>query len=130
MRYMRHCGRVRATAIAVRANNFRDLFAGGIDRIERRHWLLKDHRRLTPANRAQVLVTQRQDLTSVKANAAARLDAARRVNQAEDRQRGQRLAAAALAHQRQRLATHDVERHAINRRDHSVSCPERDADIT
>ena len=104
--------RARAAAAAgqaVHLERLGNLAADGVDRVERRHRLLQDQADLAAADRAHRPLVERQQVAAVEADGAAD-DPSRRVDQAQDRQRGQRLAAARLADQGQRLA--GVEREA------------------
>ena len=93
----------------VHLERFGDLAADGVDGVERGHRLLQDQADLAAADRAHRPLVERQQVAAVEPNRAAD-DPSRRVDQAQDRQRGQRLAAARLADQGQRLA--GVEREA------------------
>src|SRR4051812_49126212 len=82
--------------------------ADRLARVERRVRVLEDHLHLAP-QRLQLLAVEPRDV------APAVLDrAARRVEQARDQARGRALAAAGLPHDPERLALHDVERHAVD----------------
>ena len=104
----------------VDAQHFRDLVAHREDGIERRHRLLKDHGHVLTANVAQPLVIERQDVGAVEQNLASRLDAAWWWHQTQQRQRGERLAAAGFTHQADRLAAGDGERDPVYGTRHAV----------
>ena len=107
--------RVAPAHARVHARDFGDLVADGEDRIERRHRLLEDHRDAIAADVAHLLVAQRDEVLSLELDAAAGLDSARRLNQPQDRQRGDRLSAARFADDPDRLAGPDVEGDAVDR---------------
>ena len=69
------------------------------------------------------------EILSVEQDLAARLDAARRADQAQDRQRGHRLAAARLADEPDRLARADLEADAVDRAGDAVLGVEVRAEI-
>ena len=98
-----------AASQAVHLERLGDLAADRVDGIERRHRLLQDQADLAAADRAHRPLVEGQQVAAVEPDRAAD-DPPRRVDQAQDRQRGQRLAAARLADQGQRLA--GVEREA------------------
>jgi hypothetical protein len=90
--------------IGVGGKHLGDLAPTGGNRIERAHRVLEDHADLPAADVEHRLLGQRDQIAAVQAHLAAD-DARRRVGQqAHDRQRRQRLAAARFTHQRHRLA--------------------------
>ena len=99
----------RPASQAVDLERLGDLAADRVDGIERRHRLLQDQADLAAADRAHRPLVERQEVAPVEPHRAAD-DPSRRVDQTQDRQRRQRLAAARLADQGQRLA--GVEREA------------------
>ena len=88
---------------------FGDLAADGVDGVECRHRLLQHQADFAAADRAHRALVEGQEVAPVEPHRAPD-DPPGRVDQAQDRQRGQRLATARLAHQGQRLA--GVEREA------------------
>ena len=91
---------------ACRAQHLADLRADRVQRIERGHRLLEDHRDLAAADRAQLAVPRpAAGRAPAKRIAAGRLGA---VDQAEDRQRGDRLARARFADEGEFLAGGDL----------------------
>ena len=85
----------------VQPQHFLDLEADGEHRVERRHRLLEDHRDVGAAQVLQLAARQRREVAPAVDDLAVRIDD--RVlgrQQAEDRKRGDRLAGARLAHQR------------------------------
>src|SRR3954468_20081324 len=98
-------------ADAVHAQRLADDVAGRHARIERRERILKDDLHL-PSVGAQLRLGEMRDIRAVD------LDLPRsRLDQPQDRATNGGLAAAGLAHQRERLAGADRERHAIDRID-------------
>ena len=96
-------------------DRLRYLQADGQRRIERGHRLLEDHRDLVAAHRADAGIVELQQIDTVEQDFAA-LDPARRVrDQPQHRQRGDAFAGSGLAHNRERLAGIEMERHAIDR---------------
>ena len=80
------------------------------DRIERAHRVLEDHADLLAPDAEHRLLGQRHEIASVEDRTCAADDAGRRIGQqAHDRQRRQRLAAARFADQRHGLARADRE---------------------
>ena len=100
---------------AMLAQHLRDLEADAEHRVERAHRLLEDHRDLGAAQRAQLARRTLQQVLALENDPAARARIPRQ--QAQDRKRGHRLAAAGFAHQRHRAVLRDVEAHAFHRRD-------------
>ena len=90
-----------------------DLPADGEHRVERGHRVLEDHRDLAAADRAQVLVVEREQVAAAEHRRALG-DAAVPGEDPEQRERGDALAAARLAHDPQRLAGGDVERDPVD----------------
>ena len=70
-----------------------------------------------PADRAQPLARQRHQVLALEADRAPLDDAARRIDQAEDREAGDGLAGARFAYQAQHLARRHVEVDAVDRLD-------------
>jgi hypothetical protein len=64
---------------------------------------------------------KRQQLGVVEANAARDNAARGRRHEAHDGERGDRLAASALAHHAERFATLERERYAVDRADHAIA---------
>ncbi len=63
-------GGVAAAQSTVLAQNFADLVANSVERIERRHRLLEDHRHFVAAQAAQLFRRGGQDLLAVELDAA------------------------------------------------------------
>jgi hypothetical protein len=109
------CRRLGARLALVQAHRLGDLIADGEHRVERRHRLLEDHADAIAADRAHVLLGQRQQILAGVADAAAGDAPGRRRHQPHDRQRGDRLAAARLADDAERRAARHRERDAVDR---------------
>src|ERR1051326_4318360 len=88
-----------------------DLLAAAVDRVQARHGLLEDHRDLLPPDRAHLGLGERQEVAPAEADATAHDTARRRGDEPKDAQRGDALAAPRLAHDRERLARVERERH-------------------
>ena len=113
------CHRLAAAGAAVDDERFRDLVADGEDRVERRHRLLKDERDLGAAHLAHLRFGQRQQIAVLEPDAAAG-DPSRRLHEAHQRQRRDRLAAARFADQPKRFPGSNLEAHVVDRRDRAA----------
>src|SRR5499433_1106106 len=91
-----------------------NLLADRIDRIERRHRFLEDHRQPIAAQVAHLAIGQAEQIGAVKANSARHLGRALG-QQSHDRQRGDALAAPGFADKAQGLSAPHREIDAINR---------------
>ena len=103
------CERVGAAHFQMRLHRLDHLRVDPQDRIERHHRVLEDHRDLRAANRAQAVGLRGRQLFVAQFDRAALDDAARRIDQPQDREAGDRLARARFAHQAQDLARRHVE---------------------
>jgi hypothetical protein len=92
---------------------FSDLRADGEHWIQRGHRLLEDHGDVLAAARTHLGFGQAQQVDTGKPHLPAG-DSARWWDQAHQRQRGQRLAAARLTHQPERLPFGEAEAHAVD----------------
>ena len=90
-----------------------DLVAHRVQRVERRHRLLEHHADAAAAQLAHRRLVETDQLAPVEADRAA--DLRTLGQQAHQRQRGDRLAAAGFTDQAHRLATIDGQRHAAQR---------------
>src|ERR1700709_979428 len=86
--------------------------ADGVERIQRGQRVLENRADVTTPNLAHVLVRKVVDSTSVEPDLTGS-DATGRVEQADDRSAGQRLAGARLAHHAEYFAGRNVERHVV-----------------
>ena len=101
--------------LAMQPNRLGDLVADPHHRVERGHRLLEDHRDAVAADRAHLGLVEAEQVGAFERHAAAD-DPARRIrHQPHDRQRGDALAAAGLADDRQRLAAANAERNVVDR---------------
>ena len=105
-----------------------DLPADGQHRVERGHRVLKDHRDLAAADRAQLLVRQREQVAAAEHRRALR-DAPVARQDPEQGQRGDALAAAGLADDSERLAGCDVEGDPVDGVDEPSLRPEADVQV-
>jgi hypothetical protein len=101
----------------VHEHRFGDLIPDRKDRVQRGQRLLEDERDARTAHRLHPALRERQQVAPLEGD-AARDDAARRRDEPHDRERGDRLAAARLADQRQRFA-------AVHRETDVVHCAHR-----
>ena len=95
------------------AEHLDDLRADRMERIQRGHRLLEDHRDLAAAHRAHLRLAERAQVDAVEDDASRR---ARAVDEAEDRERRDRLARPGFADERELLAGADRERDAVDDR--------------
>jgi len=110
---MRRSGSLGPAQGGVPLDHLRHLPADRQDGVERRRGLLEDHRDALAAHHAHRRLGQREQVLSVEPHLAAR-DAAGVGQQAQDRERGHRLAASRLADQREALALADLQVDAVH----------------
>src|SRR5439155_1317011 len=113
---------LRPAQFRVQLDRLDDLVADRIDRVQRGHRLLEDHRDVAPPQLAQLLGGHFQDLLPVEQNLPGQ---ARALDQAQRRERSHRLAGSRLADQRQLLPGVEREAHPV---DHPTGA-EVDAEI-
>ena len=104
----------------VGAQHLGDLFADGEDRVEGRQGLLEDHRDARPPDTLQGAFRERQEIGALEMGGAPG-DAPWRRHQAQQRERRDRLAAAAFADQAEDLARIKREGDAIGGLEHGAS---------
>ena len=93
------------------SSDLHDLVADRVERIERGHRLLEDHRDVAAAHAVHRALRLRQHLAAVEPDRAGRL---RVLDETQDRQRRHRLARPRLADQRELLARIDRERDVVD----------------
>ncbi len=100
--------------VAVAAHRLGDLLADAKGGVQRGHRLLKDHRHPVAAQRA--IAVERRQIVGASLEVHAALPDADDVawQKAHQRQRGDALAAAGLAHDAKRLARGDLQRHVLH----------------
>ena len=92
-----------------------DLLADRVDRVQRGHRLLEDHRDLVAADRAHLALGELEQILA-RRRAPRPFDAPGRMrDEPHDRERGHALAAARFADDAERAALGDVERDAVDR---------------
>src|SRR6516164_6511300 len=106
--------RLSSRQAAVADEGLRNLLAYRVDRIERRHRFLEDHRQPIAAQVAHLAIGQAEQIGTIKANSARHLGRALG-QQSHDRQRGDALAAPGFADKAQGLSAPHREIDAINR---------------
>ncbi|MNN00370.1 hypothetical protein D3C81_1129570 [compost metagenome] len=111
-------GRDFADQPLVDAQHLVDLLFDRVQRVERGHRLLEDHRDPVTADVADGFFFQVQQVLSGVLNGAGRVPGERVGQQTQDRVRGHRFAGTAFAHQRQGFAALDVEADAF---DHALA---------
>ena len=98
-------------------------------RVEARHRVLEDHRDVAAADLAHVRLVHRHEVDAVEQHRAA-LDVPGGLRQqADDREVGDALAAARLAHEAEALAAGELERDAVDGVDRPVVGPELDDEV-
>jgi len=112
--------------VVVRPDRLDDLVADPVDRVQRAHRILEDHRDLVPADVPQLVLRAAEQVPALVVDLAveARVRAAR---EAEERHRGHALAGARLAHDPEHAAAVELEVDAVDRLDDAVLGRERDA---
>ena len=105
-----------------------DLVAHRVVRVHRRERVLEDHRDVTTAPQAHLLVTELQQIGVVEEDLAAH-DGVGAPVETEDRRAGDRLAGSRLTHDAERLSPLEVERHSIGGLDDAVHGREMDLEV-
>ena len=105
--------RRRLGDVAMDADRLGDLATDGHRRVERGHRVLEDHADVVAADLADLLLADRNEVAAVQSDLAAGDEPAPR-QQAHDRHRGHRLAAAGLADDAHGLSGLDVEAEAVD----------------
>ncbi|MNL17112.1 hypothetical protein D3C87_1381880 [compost metagenome] len=126
----RTLGRDFAGQTLVDAEDFVDLLLDRVQRIQRSHRLLKDHRDAVATDVADGFLTEPQQVLPGIVDAAGRMAGHRVGQQAQDRVRGDRFARAGFADQRQGFAAFDVETHAFDDPVHALAETEFDGEVT
>src|SRR5439155_7481786 len=101
----------------------------GVQRVQRRHRLLEDDGDAVTAHPLHHGLGSAHELLARKADASARMPRRRIGQELHDRQRRDRFAGAALAHQRHRLPALDVEGDVPDRLDLAPLHGERDGEV-
>src|SRR5436305_192 len=99
----------------MQASRLGDLVSDPHHRIERGHRLLENHRNAVAPDLPHPVLVEIEKIGAFERNRAADNPAGRVGYQAHDRKRGDALAATGLAHDRQRLATTDLEGDIVDR---------------
>ena len=105
--------------VLMQLHRLAQLRADRVDRVQRRHRILEDHRDLVAADLAQLVGIDLQQIPVLEDRLTFGRGVLLRV-QAHDRHAGDALAAARLAHDRERLSLLDGERDAVHRVDDAV----------
>src|SRR5687767_2009235 len=92
---------------------FRDLLTDGVDRIQRRHRILKDHRDIVAADVSHPIIGRGRQLFALESY-GPRHDFSRQRDQSHDRERGDRFTRARFANQPEQLTFIDVETDVID----------------
>jgi hypothetical protein len=105
-----------------------DLLADPLDRVQRGHRVLEDHRDLRPADLAQLVLGGAQELGALVVRRAGERGV-RRAVEAEQAQRGDRLARAGLAHDGEHLAGAQRQRDVVDGVDGALVGAEVDLEV-
>ncbi len=111
--HARFCGAVGKPAMNFQ--NLADLVFDRVQRIERRHRLLKDHRNLVAADSPERFGRKLHQILALKLDHARWVRGGRVGQQAQDRERGHRLARAGFSDESHRLALADLEGGILHR---------------
>jgi hypothetical protein len=111
--------RLAGAHVAVELDRLDELAPDRVDRVQRRHRVLEDHRDVVSPDVSQALLRHRQEVLALEECLAARHGVAARV-EAHDRQARDALPAARFAHDSERLALLDLEVHAVDGFDDAV----------
>ena len=105
-----------------------DLVADAVDRIQRAHRILEDHRDLLAADVAQLVVVESVELASAIVDRAGDPGVGR-AGEPGQGLRGNAFAATGFADDRQHLACRQLERDAVDRLHHTVFGGEADPEV-
>ncbi len=120
--------RRRAVEVEMGLDGFDELAPDGVERIEAGQRILEDRADLLAAQPPHLRAAQIVDPLPVEQDTPAG-DVPRRLEEADDRGAGQRLAGARFADDAQHLALGDIEADAVDRRHGAAPCREGDAEI-
>ena len=98
----------------VQAEHFVDLLLDGVQRVQRGHWLLEDHRNAVAANVADGFFFQREQVLPGIVDGSGGVPRQRVRQQAQDRVGGHRFSGAAFAHQGQGFTALDIEADVVH----------------
>ena len=121
--------RLRLAHAPMQHQRLADLPVDGVQRIERRHRLLEDDADLVAAYLPERRLVGPDQLTPVQTDAAARVPGLGIGQQLQEREGGNRLARAALAHERHGLALLDLERDRAHRLERTAFDLEVDREV-
>jgi hypothetical protein len=113
----------------VRQDLFGDLVPDPVDRVERGHRVLEDHRDLRPAHLAHGVLAERHEVAAL-VDHLAREDRVRVDDEPHHGHHRDALARAGLAHDSQHLALLEVEAHAVDGLHEAVLGAERDLEVS
>ena len=121
--------RCRGGHVLVQQQGLRHLPVDRVQRVQRRHRFLEDHGDAVAADLPQDGLRRTDHLGAGEPDAALRVGGDRVGKQLQDRERGDGLAGAALADERDGLAPGDVEGDAANRGDVAIGRAEGDVEV-
>jgi len=113
--------RLAPVHLQVELERLGDLTADREHRIQARHRVLEDHRDVVAADPADLVVVHLQDVLTVEHDRALHDPARWHRDEPHEREGGDGLAAAGLAHEPQRLAGRELEGHAVHRAHDAVA---------
>src|SRR5207248_184199 len=111
----RALSRLATRLLLVQADGLDDLRAHRVDGVQARHRLLEDHRDRVAADVLHLALAQLEEVLAAELDAAAGDAPLRERHEAEDRERGHALSAAALADDAERAAFRELERDLVDR---------------
>src|SRR5882724_6136047 len=106
--------RILAREFTMQPKCLGDLLADGENRVERSHWILKDHRHVVAAHTAHLGVGKLQKVATLKKNLTGD-DFSRRRYQPHDRKSRDRFSATAFADQPKQFSTIEIETDTLDR---------------
>src|ERR1051326_5943283 len=113
----------------VQQQDLGDLSFNRVERIERGHRLLKDDRDIGAAHLADFALIETQQVAALEQDRAGGMARGRIGQKLHHRERGDRLAGAGLAHERDGLAPADIERDAVDRDELARALGEGDGEV-
>ena len=121
--------RLLVADVLVEPHRLGDLLADREDRVQRGHRLLEDHRDVVAADLRHRVLVERREVLAVEDDVRAGLDAAGRVDELHDRERGDGLAASGLTDDAERAALRDREVDAVDGPDQAAVGLEPGAEV-
>ena len=114
--------------LAVGDDHFADLFTDRSDWVQGREWLLEDHADPASTNRAELVLAEANEFTSLELDRAFN-DCLLAAEQRNDRHRRYRLPRARLTNNREAFTGSEVEGNAIHNIQHTAAGAEADGEV-